>query len=563
MASILGTVAYMSPEQAEGKNADPRSDIYSLGAVLYEMATGRRAFAGATSAATLTAVLREDPTPAGQLAVEMPRELEGVISRCLQKDRARRFQHMADLKVALEALEGESNSRALAATALRGTRARRGLVWAAGTLLLAVALGMGAWLGVIRRPAAGPVATVSAFTVVPGVQTQPALSPDGKQVAFVWNGDIHIQLVGDTTARQVTSSPAFENSPVWSPDARHIAFLRGTASGTEVIVVPSAGGPEKRLLVSMASCGELLARQFCGPAWSPNGRSLTVVDKESPEAPSSIFLVDIETRERRKLTTPPLGFEDGLSVFSPDGRRLAFARRPGWPLSDIYVLPLTDSGQRPADPLRITRDNAFIWGFDWTGDGRSIVFASSRGGVDSLWRVASSGGAPEGLPVGGNDAFWPSISRRGDRLAYSSGNASMHVWRVAAPGAERAEEATPSPMRISHSPRWDQQPAFSPDAATDRVVVHALRKPSDLGERQQRYPADAADVSRPSRSRRSSMVSRRTPHRVSGIQPWATTRSVRDFRGRRRGPPPHHRRLRRVHTQVVEGWQMGVLQFGP
>ena len=469
---ILGTVAYMSPEQAEGKEVDARSDIFSFGSVLYEMTTGRRAFAGETNASTLAAILRDEPKPVSQVVLETPRELERVISRCLRKNPDRRFQHTADLKVALEELKEESDSGALAPSA-PPIRRRRRLTWAAGASLLAAALGLGAWFGLFRRPAAGPVAKVSAFTALSGTQTEPALSPDGKQVAFVWNGekqdnyDIYVQLVGDAAPRRLTSNPALEFSPVWSPDALHIAFLRDTPAGTEVIIIPAGGGTEKRLHVSSAGCtlwgGWGSAKQFCGLAWSPNGRFLTIVDKDSLQAPNSLFLFDIKRREKRKLTTPPRGFEDGLSVFSPDGHSLAFARRPGLPLSDIYVLSLSDSGQPRAEPHQITNDNTFIWGLDWTGDGRSIVFASSRGGVKALWSVASSGGVPERLAAGGNDASWPSTSRMGDRLAYSYGTLDSHVWRVAAPGGSATDDPAAAPMRITQSPQHDQDPVFSPD----------------------------------------------------------------------------------------------------
>lgn len=110
---IVGTASYMSPEQAEGKNLDARSDIFSFGSVLYEMATGRRAFQGDTKASIMAAILKEEPRPPSQIAEGLPRELERIVRRCLRKDRSQRFQHMDDLKVALEELKQESDSGAL------------------------------------------------------------------------------------------------------------------------------------------------------------------------------------------------------------------------------------------------------------------------------------------------------------------------------------------------------------------------------------------------------------------------------------------------------------------
>ena len=113
--SIVGTVSYMSPEQAEGKKVDARSDIFSFGALLYEMVTGRRAFQGDSRLSTLSAVLREEPKPASQIVEGLPRELERIIARCLRKSPERRPQTMADLKVALQELKEESDSGSLSA----------------------------------------------------------------------------------------------------------------------------------------------------------------------------------------------------------------------------------------------------------------------------------------------------------------------------------------------------------------------------------------------------------------------------------------------------------------
>jgi Tol biopolymer transport system component len=461
---IMGTVAYMSPEQAQGRSVDARSDIFSLGTVLYEMTTGRRAFAGDSNASTLAAIVGEEPEPLRRLDVDAPRALHRVIKRCLEKDRERRFQDAAELKAVLLRIAGAAGAAGAVASGVdHGSRGRRWSALASGALVLAAALALVSLRPAWRRPAR-PEPAVSAVSVLPGSQAQPALSPDGRLVAFVWNGDIYVQVIGATSPRRVTFSPDPEHSAAWSSDARRIAFLRSADSGTEVVVVPSAGGLQRVLLRSQAACGGMvLAKLYCGPAWSSDGRSLAVVDRETPRGPDSIFLIDVDTGTKQRLTTPPPGSQDGLSVFSPDGRCLAFSRRAGWPLSDIYVLPLTARLEPVAEPARVTRDNSFIWGFDWTADGRSLVFASSRGGVESLWRVAMSGGAPEGLPVGGNDALWPSVARKGNRLAYTYGRINMHPWRVGVPGAAPTGAASVSEARISYSPRWDQQPDLSPD----------------------------------------------------------------------------------------------------
>ena len=470
--TIVGTPAYMSPEQAQGKPVDARSDIFSFGAVLYEMVTGRRAFQGDTQASTLAAVLRDEPRPVSQLSAETPRDLEKLVARCLRKDPAKRFQHMADVQVALAELKEESDSGALTAAAPPPRHRRPAWLWPSCAIALVLLLSAAAWFQFMRRAAVGAPPRVRELAAGAEFEWGPALSPDGQQIAFVLNGegqddhDIYVQLVDEATPRRLTANPAFDYSPVWSPDALRIAFLRDTPDGTEILVVPAGGGVERRLHVSQARCRfpvRGMARQFCGVAWSPNGKFLAITDRESPKSPSSIFLLDVETRVRRKLTTPPAGeFGDGVSAFSPDGRALAFARSRFTYQSDIYILPLSESGEPSGEAQQITSDNLMICGIDWTADGRGVLFSSARGGMQALWRLSVSGGKPERLTVGGENSYWPSVSRKGNRLAYTNSTVDFNIWRVAAPGADAAGSASAS-LKLTPSPLMDVQPAFSPD----------------------------------------------------------------------------------------------------
>ncbi len=143
---IVGTVAYMSPEQAEGKKVDARSDIFSFGSVLYEMVTGRQAFHGETKASTLAAILRDNPRPASQLVDGLPREVERLISRCLRKEVNQRSQHMDDVKIALEELKEESDSGVLGTAAVSSPKPGRRLAWSLGIAAALAIATVGAWL---------------------------------------------------------------------------------------------------------------------------------------------------------------------------------------------------------------------------------------------------------------------------------------------------------------------------------------------------------------------------------------------------------------------------------
>ena len=197
---IVGTVAYMSPEQAEGKRVDARSDIFSFGAVLYEMATGTRAFQGTTPVQTLAAVINAERTPPSQLAKDLPRELERIILRCLRKDPARRVQGMADVAVDLEELRSESGTQ-IAAT--HGPARKQRMRW---SMMSAVGI---PWHTVLLGPVAKIECALPSLTLLPLTTLSSTsgclFSPDGNQVAFAWNGergantDIYILPIGSGT----------------------------------------------------------------------------------------------------------------------------------------------------------------------------------------------------------------------------------------------------------------------------------------------------------------------------------------------------------------------------
>src|SRR5438067_1748946 len=173
--TIVGTIAYMSPEQAEAKPVDARSDIFSFGAVLYEMATGTRAFHGSSKLSTLSAILRENPKPPSAIVQDTPRDLEKIIIRCLKKEPARRFQAMPDLKVALAELKEESESGALEAAATPVRRKRGLTVLVAGVFCIAAAAGW-MYLRWVSKPLPPP--RVVPLTAYPGNEEHPTFSPD-------------------------------------------------------------------------------------------------------------------------------------------------------------------------------------------------------------------------------------------------------------------------------------------------------------------------------------------------------------------------------------------------
>ena len=220
--TIVGTISYMSPEQAEGRKVDARSDIFSFGAVLYEMATGQRAFTGSSKISTLAAILHSEPKPPAEIHPGLLPELLKIIQRCLRKDPAWRYHSAADVKIALHDVQHELES-GIQEPAPRPASRRRALWPAVAVVAVLIAAALGWWFGSgTERPIPGPIKPLTTYR---GYEAQPALSPDGNQVAFSWDGergdntDIYVRLVDGGAALRLTTDPA-------PPTARHGRRIR-------------------------------------------------------------------------------------------------------------------------------------------------------------------------------------------------------------------------------------------------------------------------------------------------------------------------------------------------
>lgn len=297
--AIIGTAVYMSPEQVAGKKVDARSDIFSFGSVLYEMVTGRRAFPGESKIAILSAILHVDPKPLAEGLQDVAPELQRIIARCLRKAPERRFHHMVDLKVALEELRDEMEQGALTSGAIcpiqvavqpdRWPQRWFGLAVTVAAVLVAV-IGLAVWwLGARSGPQAAVWGPVRPLTTYSGLEYEPALSPDGKQVAFAWNGehqdnfDIYVRLVEGGSALRLTTDAAADHSPAWSPDGSHLAFVRDNA----VYLIPALGGVERQL-VQFPRGGIYNSFYRSSLSWSADGRFLAFSGTEDNKSPAAI-----------------------------------------------------------------------------------------------------------------------------------------------------------------------------------------------------------------------------------------------------------------------------------
>jgi Tol biopolymer transport system component/DNA-binding winged helix-turn-helix (wHTH) protein len=323
-----------------------------------------------------------------------------------------------------------------------------------------------------RASDVAPAITTTPFTTLTGRETEPTFSPDGNQIAFVWNGeqgdnqDIFVKQIGNESLVRLTSNPAPDRGPSWSPDGRWIAFTRRSSDEIGLYLIPSLGGAERKI----AALAPTLLPEFPVPlSWTPDNEYLAVQDRSSPQEPYGIWLVARGTGEKRRLTTPPTKNDDGSPVVSPDGRTILFTRRRNPEMNDLYHVPFT-GGQ----PHQVVLDQDMtVYSPTWTPDGREILFVSRRDGAFGFWKVPETGGAPVKVGAVGENLSTFSLSRDGNRVAWSQSLDDTSIWRLELDPTGRAK--TPS-QRLIASTRLDVDARFSPDGT--RIAFASSRSGS-------------------------------------------------------------------------------------
>ena len=414
--TILGTVAYMSPEQADGKPVDTRSDVFSFGSVLYEMATGQRAFAGGSKLSSLSAVLYKDPQPASQAAAEVPAELDRVISRCLKKDPERRWQTMADVKVALEELRDEMDSTNFSGViplpAARKTPHTR--LWAGLGLLVGLLLGLALRISYEQRYVAPPEPpSFRRLTFRRGDVTSAKFGP-GDTVVYSaeWDGapsTLFSAQPGNREARPL-SLPTARVLAI-SPRGEMAILLGGEDVGT-LARVPFGGGAPREVLEGVS-----------GADWGPDGESLAVVravtGKFRLEYPIGTVLYETEKR-------PPM-----MPRVSSDGKLVAFFD------FDVEVgdYALCVIGHDRARQV-LSRGWRAIGALNWSPNDHEVWFSGGQPGTDPALYAVTLSGAQRLVSQTGGMIVMQDVARDG-RVLLSTVNSRLGIHFVPPNGSPR------------------------------------------------------------------------------------------------------------------------------
>ena len=487
---VIGTVGYMSPEQARGQTVDPRSDIFNFGAVIYEMVAGQKPFTGETPSDTFAAILKTEPPSLSRLAPETPAELVRIVNKALRKDREERYQVAKDLLLDLKSLKEELDFKAkldrsetgeiktaVATTTHSLSNEPRRLKL--GTLLSIAALAGLIIVGSIAvykflNPGGSQttdkprVLRTTQVTFAPGLDGFPSFSPDGKSMTYSsdQNGTFEIyvkQLAPGGGELQVTNDGQQNLYPSWSPDGQRIAYHSKMHGG--IWVVSALGGAPRQLTDTGVR-----------PTWSPDGSLIAfqsaaagVISSSRTMPPSTIWIVPLNGGTPKQITRPgsPSGGHSSPS-WSVDGKRIAFE------VSDYLSVAVWSTDVAGTNPKKIIAGSQP----SYSGDGRYIYFMSGDRAESELTRMRLS---PSGdligeptmvLQAGAGAVFGEfAISRDGKRLLYRVDRTVSNLRTISL--SPIGEPVGPSAVFASDTSSRNSVPRFSPNGR--KIVLNRWR----------------------------------------------------------------------------------------
>jgi Tol biopolymer transport system component len=418
---IVGTVAYMSPEQASGRPVDARSDIFSFGAMLYELLAGRRPFAGASELEVLKTIIDGSPTP---LPEDVPAALRAVVEKALEKDPADRYQSMREMVVDLRRLARLTGDSSSAATSPAGRVGRRGrLLWIGAGAGVAVLIAAGVVLFRSRTPAEPARREYTQLTNFADSATSPALSPDGRMLAFILGestfygpGQIYVKLLPDGEPTPLTRDDLDKMSPKFSPDGSRITYTALGRGGWETWAVPVLGGQPHLLLGNAEGLTWIAAKA---------SQSRVLFSEMTGRDVQMAIVTSTESRGQHRVVymPPKLGMAH-RSFLSPDGKHVLLIEMDYYSWLPCRLTPFDGSSPgKPVGPLPSQCTDAA-----WSPDGQWMYFTANTGGGFHVWRQRFPDGAPEQVTSGVTEEEGIEFAPDGRSFVTSIGTRQSTVW---------------------------------------------------------------------------------------------------------------------------------------
>jgi len=425
--TFMGTVGYLSPEQAKSLEVDTRSDVFSLGVVLYEMITGQNPFNREAFGDVVNAILRTEPQPLNTLAPNTPSSVQQIVTKALSKDKYDRYQQTEDLLADLKAGQAQLRQEA---TRRKLTPRERSVRWAVGVVVLIAIVLLGfAALKILNRNrqanGGGDLYTRLHFSEVQSWKNDRGESPtdarfshDGQMIAFPmlkneWEGIWIKQAVSGAEPRLITTDETNNNWPIWAPDDQRIAFVSMRDEKMGIWASSVNGGPAQLL-------GNVEGSAIRTKSWSKNGQTIYY------EAGNNLFALEVATGNITQLTKlEPQASYRNFSV-APNEDRITYVGKQGGQ-EDIWVASL-----KGENPFRVTDDEEPDFAPIWHPDGRRILYLSNRGGAFQVFVAYLNRSRPTQVTVSSEDHSISDISADGSRLldVSSRDNADIFVIDV-------------------------------------------------------------------------------------------------------------------------------------
>jgi Tol biopolymer transport system component len=500
--AILGTFQYMAPEQLEGHEADARTDVFAFGAVLHEMLTGKKAFAGASHASLISSIMSSSPPPVSTVQTVAPAELDHLIARCLAKDPENRWQSARDVALQLSWIAGMRTSPA--APAVTRLRSRERFAWALAALALVTLLAAVAVI-VAGRRAPAPASEPIQFVMLPPVNASfsndvsaQAVSPDGRQIAFVASAanattQLWIRRLDSLDARALAGTEGAA-MPFWSPDSRSVGFFAGgklkrvdvisgppqtladasfplggswnrdgvivfgAAFGSPLFQVPAGGGAVTPVTTLDATTRGVVHNS---PSFLPDGRHFFFVVGTGPAA-STLYVGSLDSKDARLVLR-----SDSAGVYSPSGHVL-FLRESTLMAQPFDLASLSTRGEAIVVAEGVGK---FFSAITFTVSDTGILVYRTAGAARTrlLWVNRAGQAQVEGAAAGVYQEM--SLSPDGTRAAFARpGQADTDVWLT-----DLDRRIT---SRFTFRPPMNNVPIWSPDG---RQIVFASARDGNLG----------------------------------------------------------------------------------